>query len=159
MGWVLRELGQSEEAGLQSLVDAHHTAINSCHLSNNNHSAMESDCTEAANKDRSLNNYSYSNFNDNLATFLMPPPPACKKVEENDKHRDKLAKKKRKTNAASGSDSNGKDMVYAQSSSAFTKGLNEPLAFSFDSKWGYALMDGTSLFLGLYCPWECTQTI
>jgi hypothetical protein len=54
-----------------------------------------------------------------------------KKMAEKVKHSNKLAKNKRKTIASS--DNNGKDMAYAQSVSALTKGLKEPMAFSLES--------------------------
>jgi hypothetical protein len=55
-----------------------------------------------------------------------------KKVAEIVECRHKPAKKKRKTMVSS-SESDGKDMAYAQSSSVFAKGLKEPLAFSLDT--------------------------
>jgi hypothetical protein len=129
----------------QSALDTHHTAIHNCYLSKNNQSAMESDCTEAANDNRSNNLCLYRDFDDNFATFLAPPPPVRKKVAENVKHGDKPAKKKRKTIAASGSDTKGKDMAYAQSNLAFAKSLEEPLL----SLW--TANDGTRQWMVFLC--------
>ncbi len=95
---------------------------------------MDSDCTKAYNNNRSINRRLYSNFGDNFTTFLAPPLSTRKKAAEIVKGRVKPAKKKRKTIVASDSDSFKKDMVYAQSTLAFAKGLKEPLAFSSNSK-------------------------
>jgi hypothetical protein len=115
----------------QSAVDAHHTMNKNRYLSDDNCSAMESDCTEAANN-QSLDRCLSSNFDNAFVTFLAPLPPGWKKAAEKVKHRDKPAKKKRKTIAASSND-DGKGMAYAQSTLASAKGLEEPLAFSLDS--------------------------
>jgi hypothetical protein len=125
-------LANQKKPALQSTVDAHHALINNCYLSDNDHSAMESDRTEAAN-DQSLDHLLFSDFDDAFVTFLAPLPPACKKVAEKVERRDKPAKKKKKTIAASSSDHDSKDMAYTQSTPASAKGLKEPLAFSLDS--------------------------
>jgi hypothetical protein len=91
---------------------------------------MELDCTEAVN-DQSLEHQLSSNFDNAFITFLAPPPQMHKKVAEKVERDNKPVKKKRKTIASS--DNNGKDMLYAQSTSASAKGLEEPLAFSLDS--------------------------
>jgi hypothetical protein len=129
--WVecSRNPANQKKLALQSAVDAHHTTNANCYLSDDNRSAMDSNCTEAADNKRSINRRLFSNFNDNFVTFLAPPLSACKKVAENVKPSKKPAKKKRKTFAASSSDRNEKDMAYAQSTLAFAKGLKEPLAF------------------------------
>jgi hypothetical protein len=119
-----------KKPALQSAVDAHHAAIDDCYLSNNDHSAMELDRTEAAD-DQSIDHRSSSNFDDVFVTFLAPPPPAHNKVAENVKRGNQLAKKKRKTIASS--DNDGKDLAYAQSTLASAKGLEEPLAFLLES--------------------------
>jgi hypothetical protein len=74
-----------------------------------------------------------SDFDNAFATFLAPPPPACKKAAEKIECRDKLAKKKRKTMAASSFDSYGEDMAYTQSALTVAKGLKEPLVSSLDT--------------------------
>jgi hypothetical protein len=125
----LENLANQKKPASQSTVDAHHTLINNCYLSNDDGSAMDSDCTKAANnKDRSINRRLFSNFDDNFATFLAPPLSVCTKAaEKNVERSDKPAKKKRKTIAASSSNSNEKHMAYAQSTLSSAKGLKEPL--------------------------------
>jgi hypothetical protein len=100
-----------KKPALQSTVNAHHAAIDNCYLSNDDRSAMELDCTEAAN-DQSLDHCLFSTFDDAFVTFLARPPTARKKAAEKVVCGDKPAKKKRKTIGAS-SNNNGKDMAYA----------------------------------------------
>ena len=126
----LEKPSKQKKPALQSAVDAHHAAIDDCYLSNNDHSAMELDRTEAAD-DQSIDHRSSSNFDDVFVTFLAPPPPAHNKVAENVKRGNQLAKKKRKTIASSNDD--GRDMACAQSASAYAKGIEELLAFSLES--------------------------
>jgi hypothetical protein len=126
----LENLANQKKPALQSTVDAHHTAIKNCYLSNDDWSAMDSNCMEAANDNRSINRCLYSNFDNDFTTFLDCPPSARKKgAERNVECKEKPAKKKRETIAASSSNSNNKDMSYTQSTLAFAKGLKEPLAF------------------------------
>jgi hypothetical protein len=115
-------------------VDAHHAAIDNHYLSSNNQSVMDSDCMEAAGNDRSISHCSNSNLDDNFATFLAPPPSAHKTVAEKVERKEKPAKTTRKTIGSSSSNSNKKDMAYAQSNSAFAKSLKKLLAFSSNTK-------------------------
>jgi hypothetical protein len=88
----------------------------------------------ADDNNRSIGCRSFSNNDDNFATFLAPPLSVRKKAAEKDtEHREKPAKKKRKTIAASSSNSNKKNRAYAQSTSSYDKGLKEPLVFSSNS--------------------------
>ncbi len=115
----------------QSAVSAHHSAIDNCYLSNDDHSPMEADHTEAVD-DQSLDRCSFSNYNNYaFVTFKAPPPPACKKAAEKVKHDNRSAKSGRKATAPS--NDNGKAMAYTQLFAALAKGLNKPLAFSLES--------------------------
>jgi hypothetical protein len=96
---------------------------------------MDSYHVEAADDNiRNIRRCLFSNNDDNFATFLAPLLSVCKKAAEKDaEHREKPAKKKRKTIVASSSNSNEKDMAYAQSTLSYDKGLKEPLVFSSNS--------------------------
>jgi hypothetical protein len=130
VGRLLNPANQRKQAP-QSEVNAHHAAMNNCYLSNDGHSLMELDHTEAADN-QNLDRCSSSNYTNNaFVIFEAPPPPVHKKAAKKVKHDNNLAKNKRK--AVTSSNNNGKDMGYAQPFAALAKSLNEPLAFSLES--------------------------
>jgi hypothetical protein len=133
-----KNLANQQKQAPQSAVNAHHVAINNRYLSNDNHSPMKSDNTEATDN-RSLNLCSTSDYDDAFISFEAPcplitfeasSPPACKKAAEKVEHHTRSAKSGKKATAPS--NNNGKAMAYAQPFAAVVKGPNEPLAFSLE---------------------------
>jgi hypothetical protein len=92
-----KNLANQKKLAPQSTVNAHHTAIDNCYLSNDGNSPMKLDHTEAANN-QSLDPRSSINYDDAFLTFeALPPPSVSKKAAEKVECSNKSAKNNRKT--------------------------------------------------------------